>query len=108
MTINVAAVDGYDYVNMSPDEIFTSGSIDNATRCVNISILDDDSLEGDQTFTLTLTSVDFIDVMLGTDMTTITIVDNDGGGHNKCSIVLYVYIIVCRCDCVCPSHAECW
>ncbi len=76
-TDNYTAEDGFDYFGMSPIVIFTSGSSDNNTRCVEISILDDDALEGNQTFTMTLTTSD-PDVLLGTDVTNITVVDNDG------------------------------
>ncbi len=67
---------GFDYVSLAPNLIFTSGSADNAVRCVNISILEDTALEGNQTFTVALTTSD-PDVMLGTGMY-ITITDNDG------------------------------
>ena len=59
--------------------------MDNATKCVNISIVDDNALEGNQTFMVTLTTSD-PDVMLGNNMTAINIVDNDG-------IIFYVIII---------------
>ncbi len=66
-----------DYVFESSDLMFISGSADNATRCVDFSILDDVALEGNQTFTVTLATAD-LDVMLGNGMTTIVIRDNDG------------------------------
>ena len=68
---------GSDYTNISSDEVFPSESTDNATACVNITILDDDILEGDHAFTVTLTTLD-PDVMLGNYETTITIIDNEG------------------------------
>ncbi len=70
-------MDGFDYVGMSPFIIFSSGLTDDDTKCVDISILDDDALEENQTFNMTLTTSD-PDVMLGTDLTTIAIMDNDG------------------------------
>ena len=73
---NPATIDS-DYTSVSSDEVFTTGSTDNDTRCVNITIEDDEALERDETFTVTLTTSD-PNVMLGQDMTTITIVDNDG------------------------------
>ncbi len=73
----ITAMTSFDYVKIFSNEIFTSGSTDNATRCVDIFILDDEALEGNQAFNVTLTTLD-LDVMLGTDMTTITITDNDG------------------------------
>jgi hypothetical protein len=68
---------GEDYISIFEFENFTSGSPDGATKCVDIRILDDDALEGEQTFTLTLTTSD-PDVMLGNNVTTITIIDNEG------------------------------
>ncbi len=44
---------------------------------MDISILDDDALEGNQTFTLTLTTAD-LEVILGNQTTVITILDDDG------------------------------
>ena len=54
-----------------------SGSTDNATRCVDITIIDDDALEGNQTFTVTLTTSD-LSVVILSDETTVLIMDNDG------------------------------
>jgi hypothetical protein len=68
---------GEDYFSISEVEIFTSGSPDGATRCVDIPILNDGTLEGEQTFTLTLTTSD-PEVMLGNNVTTIIIIDNEG------------------------------
>ena len=70
---------GLDYVNVSSEYIFTSGSTSNATRCADISIVDDEALEGNQTFTVSLTTSD-PNVVPGTNTTTIEIVDNDGIG----------------------------
>ena len=63
-------------MSLSSVETFVAGSTDNATRCVNITILDDAALEGNQTFTLTLSTSD-PDVVLGNNVTVITIEDND-------------------------------
>ncbi len=73
----IAAIGGYDYTSASSDLIFTSGSNVNAVRCVDISLLEDIALEGNQTFSVTLSTSD-PDVMLGNDIITITITDNDG------------------------------
>ncbi len=70
------ALFGSDYVSGPSDVIFYSGS-NNSTACVNITILDDNALELEQTFTVTLTTSD-PDVLLGSDVTTVTITDNDG------------------------------
>ncbi len=72
--INIfAALAGSDYTNVSIEAIFTTGSI----RCVDISILDDNALEGDQTFTVILSTSD-PNVLLGNDVAIIIIRDNDG------------------------------
>lgn len=60
---------------MSSDFTFLAAGA--STRCVTIPILDDDALEDDKAFTVTLTTLD-PNVILGIDMTTITINDDDG------------------------------
>ena len=65
------------------NEIFTSGSMHNATRCINVTIIDDGALEDDETFTVILTTSD-LSVML-VNVTAITIIDNDG------------IVIICNC-----------
>lgn len=72
----LATVD-FDYTSVSSDVVFMSGSTDGDTRCVDITIEDDEALEINETFTLALTSSD-PNVMFGQDMTTVIIVDNDG------------------------------
>lgn len=52
------------------------------TRCVDISILEDNGLEGDQTFTVTLNSTPDPDVMPRID---VTIIDNDADGQERYS-----------------------
>ena len=44
---------------------------------MNITILEDDAVETNETFTVTLTTSD-PDVMIGTNVTTVSIIDNDG------------------------------
>ena len=59
--------------------MFISGSPDGAMVCVNITIVDDGALEGNQTFMVTLRTLDPNDaVMVAMNTTTITIMDNDG------------------------------
>ena len=65
-----------DYTSVSSNRVFTSGSTDNDTRCVNITVEDDEALEGDETFTVTLTT-SHPNVIIGQVMTTVTIMDND-------------------------------
>jgi len=71
------ALGGYDYRTVSSGAIFTSGSMNNDTRCLNITIIDDNALEGVQSFTMMLTASD-PDVVLGNDVMAMTIIDNDG------------------------------
>jgi len=65
-----------DYESIFFNQTFTSGSMDDSTRCTNISIVDDGALEDDEIFTVALITSD-PDVMLR-NMTLITIIDNDG------------------------------
>ena len=57
--------------------IFVTGSTDSSMECVNITILDDDAFEGDQTFTVSISTSD-LSVMFGTNTMSVTITDNDG------------------------------
>jgi hypothetical protein len=66
---------GLDYTSISSEEVFLSGSIDGSDECVDITLLPEDPMERDETFTVTLTTTD-PDVTLGTSVITITI-DND-------------------------------
>ena len=77
MFVRTTATGGSDYTSVSSNEVFPSGSTDTDTRCVNITLEDDEALERDETFTVTLTTSD-PNVMLGQDVTTVTVVDNDG------------------------------
>ena len=70
------AMDSY-YRFTSSDITFPSGSSDSTAGCVSITILDDTVLEENQAFTVTLTTSD-PDVLLGNNVTVITIEDNDG------------------------------
>ena len=67
---------GSDYVAFSSAETFTSGSNNGATKCVAVTILDDIALEGNQNFTLALTTAD-LNVLIETSALTISIVDED-------------------------------
>ena len=65
-----------DYTFTSTDVTFSSGSNDSTHGCVNIDIENDTALEGNQSFTVTLTTSD-PDVAVRNRMTLITIEDND-------------------------------
>ena len=58
------------------DLVFTTGS---SYGCMDVAIYDDSLFEGNETFTVTLTlNQPSYAVVLGNNMTTITILDNDG------------------------------
>ena len=83
-----AAMAGFDYTSISVNQIFASGSANGTTKCVDIFVRDDETLEGNQTFTVAIATSDS-NVMLGTDVTVISIVDNDGNAIN------YVHPVQC-------------
>ena len=66
-----------DYISNSTNQTFPSGSSDGATGCLNIAILEDEALEGNQTFTVMVTTSD-PNVKIEVDTAVVTIVDNDG------------------------------
>ncbi len=70
-------MDGLDYVPVAANLTFVTGSTNNDVRCLNITIVDDSALEGNQTFTVKLTTSD-PDVIPGINITTINIADDDG------------------------------
>ena len=58
-------------------ETFAQGSSDGAAKCISILIINDNALEGNQTFIVRLTTLDS-SVILENTVTTVTIMDNDG------------------------------
>ena len=78
-SILFSAIDGLDYIGLQSSQMFASGSENGTTLCVTISMVNDYSLERDETFALMLTTMDPNDrVMVQVNRTTITITDNDG------------------------------
>ena len=73
----MTALSGTDYTAISSSLTFANNSMDGDMECVSVTIIDDGALELDKTFTVTLTTSDPA-VILGNDITTITITDNDG------------------------------
>ena len=67
----------FDYTSGYFNKTFVYGSTDMATECVDIIIEDDGALEGDQHFTLMLSTVD-ADVIVQGNETFVIITDNDG------------------------------
>ena len=72
-----AALVERDYTDISSILTFANNSMAGDMECVNVTIIDDDALEIDETFTVTLTTSDFA-VILDNDVTVITITDDDG------------------------------
>ena len=52
-----------------------------STRCVDVMIIDDDVLEGDHSFIISLSSAD--PVVFGNAQATVVILDNDGKSDNN-------------------------
>ena len=61
-----AATNGSDYLGVSMDLIFTAGTSNGTLQCINVTIIDDSSVESIETFTVTLTTSNSL-VELGTD-----------------------------------------
>ena len=75
----MTTVNGSDYIVVDNEQvIFPVGSATGDIQCINITIIGDDILEDDETFTVMNTeeTVDFD--LQADDEETITIVDNDG------------------------------
>lgn len=77
------ALAGTDYVNVSSKEVFPFGSTNGATTCVDITILDDNAMEGDQTFNVALTTSN-PNVLLGNIVAVISIINNDSKHKTNC------------------------
>ena len=77
LSINAdSAVAGSDYEMTTMNLTFPISSMDTDTECLNITIMEDTLVEGEETFTVTLTTG--LGVTTGTDVTTVTIMDNEG------------------------------
>ena len=74
----IISVTGIDYVGAPLQATFPTSSMEGATSCVNISILQDLVLEGDQSFGVEVTSATPSVVMVGMPSEeTVTILDNE-------------------------------
>ena len=76
--LSFAALAGTDYTGISTTLTFTNNSMDGDVECVSIAIIDDDALELDETFTMTLTTSEPRVTFTNNDVTVITITDDDG------------------------------
>ena len=73
----MSASAGVDYTTVSMNVVFSHGSTNGTMQCVCVSIIDDgDPLEGNETFTVTLTTASF--VILTQSTTDITIIESNG------------------------------
>ena len=72
-----SAVGGSDYTPVSRELTVPRGAYDgDNSQCVDVNIIDDSALEGDETFAVELTTANTV-VMLGNNETAISISDND-------------------------------
>ena len=73
-----SAEHGSDYTAVSSPLTFpATNSTDDVMRCINVSITDDSVFEESETFTVTVTTTSS-QVTLGNNVTTVTIIDNEG------------------------------
>lgn len=70
--INVAGTSDFSLAHK--DLIFPDSSAENATQCISILTADDTESEGDETFSVILTTQDYENIMLGNNVTTVTII----------------------------------
>ena len=70
----MAAVDGSDYMGVSMDLTFNASTSNSAVQCIYVSLLWSTTIEEDETFTVTVTTLSSI-VALENDVTTVTIKD---------------------------------
>ena len=75
------AVEGVDFSVTDPTQLnvsFASGSMNGDTDCVNITILDDDALEGNHSFTVSLNPPAAPVKLTTPSSSPVTITDNEG------------------------------
>jgi len=75
---------GSDFTIPDPTEMnvmFTVGSMDGTTDCLTISILDDDALEGEHSFNVSLNPPAPPVTLTTPSSSPVTITDNDGRGN---------------------------
>ena len=71
---------GFDFNATQTSLTFPTGAANGTEMCLNISIIDDDRVEYNETFSITLTVDNPLDTINGssTAQADVTIVDNDG------------------------------
>ena len=73
-----SAIEDLDYSGLPDFITFVSGDSEGAISCKNITIIDDNIVEGVENFTVKLTS-DFSGVSFSRGLSVVEISDNDGG-----------------------------
>ena len=74
-----AAGGGVDYTASNMGFTISMNFTDNDTRCLDVTILEDPLVEGDETFTVTLTLLTpGLGVTTGDDITAVAVTDNEG------------------------------
>ena len=75
-----------DYEAISTVITFSVGSIDAEAQCLNVTIIEDALVEGNETFFVTLTLLTTeLNVTTENDVTVVTITDNEGNWRESCT-----------------------
>jgi hypothetical protein len=83
-----ATAGNQDYEHLTRSLTFVPGSGDGALMCSSVTILEDNVIEGEEDFSVTLALVTTASSLsLGNSVTNITLADDDG---KKCSIMISV------------------
>ena len=93
-------VTGQDFVPNGAPLTFASGTTSSGVMCSSVMIIDDGNLEGDQTFTVTISTVSPGSSSITLPSTTITIHDNHGKwdlhtlNNGDTNIIVHVYFFL--------------
>lgn len=74
--MTTTAIEDYENVNIS--KTIPMNSTNGINQCLNVTLIDDGLVEGNETFMVILTPEAGVDVTLGNNVTIVTIVDNEG------------------------------
>ena len=83
---------GNDYTTLTSTLYYGAGSPLNSKRCVNISIIDDDVIEPDQSFAVSLATSDPVFLTPIDEATVIIATDNDSKRNYNVYYMLYVRV----------------
>ena len=76
-SLTSSATENFDYIGISTVLVIPEGSSNGTVHCLDINIIDDDMLEGDETFNILWTTSE-ASVELINNITTIIIRDDEG------------------------------